>query len=158
MPGRDTGKAAVADRTLIIERVFDAPRELVFEAWTRREHAERWWCPKGAELRMEEMDVRPGGTWRRVMIIPGRGDFRRSGVYREVTPPERLVFTYLTDDPDAIAPHETLVTVTFEDMGGRTKLTLRQEGFDSTAARDSHRGGWTTTLDRLGERLREMAR
>jgi uncharacterized protein YndB with AHSA1/START domain len=155
MAPRNNPSAAPTERTLLIERVFDAPRELVFQAWADERQAAQWWGPKGIDLVYVEMDVRPGGKWRKCMrSADGKHEYWRSGVYREVVAPERLVFTYFSDDPNSKPGHETLVTVTFEEHeAGRTKLTLHQAVFESAAARDSHRGGWTTTVERLAEYL-----
>jgi uncharacterized protein YndB with AHSA1/START domain len=156
MAPRNSSSTAQAERALVLERVFNAPRELVFKAWTDEKHAGQWWGPKGLEVAYVEMDVRPGGAWRKCMRSPGGTEYWRSGVYREVVEPERLVFTYISDDPKGSPGHETLVTVTFEqEPGGRTKLTLHQAVFESAAARDSHRGGWTTTIEQLAEYLGE---
>jgi uncharacterized protein YndB with AHSA1/START domain len=136
---------ATKDRTLVIERLVAAPRELVWSAWTERSHAIKWWCPKGFELSFLEMDVRPGGKWRRCMR-DGKGLERWvSGVYQEIVRPERLVFTYGRDQGD------TVVTITLAEAEGGTKLTLHQAEFESVEARDSHRGGWSSALERLGE-------
>jgi uncharacterized protein YndB with AHSA1/START domain len=96
-----------------------------------------------------QMDVRAGGAWSKTMGTPGGPEYRRSGVYREVVEPERLVFTYVTDDPRSNRGEETLVTVTFRDLGTKTRLTLRQAGFRTVEARDAHRSGWASTLGRL---------
>ena len=146
--------AGEASRTLHIERVLDAPRELVWEAWTDPAHAERWWGPKGFDVVHLEMDVRPGGSWKKCMRRQKDGfEAWRSGVFRAVEMPERLAFTYVSDDPRGIAGHETVVTVTFEDLDAKTRLTLHQAVFESVEARDSHQGGWSSTMDRLGEYL-----
>ena len=145
------------ERTLVIERVFDAPRELVFRMWTDPQHAANWWGPEGMDVTSLEMDVRPGGAWRKCMRA-GTRDYWRRGVYREVVEPERLVFTYFSDDPNSDPAHETVVTVTFEeDAPGRTRLTLRQALFESVAARDSHGRGWSTCVDRLSRYLQGAA-
>lgn len=149
-------RPAVADevsRTLHIERVLDAPRELVWEAWTDPAHAERWWGPKGFEVVYLEMDVRPGGAWKKCMRRQDGFEAWRNGVFRAVDRPERLAFTYTSDDPRGIPGHETLVTLTFEDLDGKTRLILHQAAFESVEARDSHQGGWTSTIERLCEYL-----
>ncbi len=94
------------------------------------------------------MDVRPGGGWHRRMRTKD-GLIAKWGEYREVVSPERLVFTYNTEYADGTVEPETLVTVTFEDLGGRTRLTLRHEAFWSEPASVSHTGGWTGALERL---------
>jgi uncharacterized protein YndB with AHSA1/START domain len=138
---------------LVISRVFDAPRSLVFKVWTQPEHLARWWGPEGFTLLSCETDVRPGGTWVRVMRAPEGSKHIKRGVYREIVEPERLVFTYVNEDADGRPGPETVVTVSFEEQGGKTKLTLHQTGFESIGARDAHEGGWTSCLERFAEYL-----
>jgi uncharacterized protein YndB with AHSA1/START domain len=97
------------------------------------------------------MDVRAGGAWRKCMRSPDGVDYWRSGVYREVVEFERLVFTYVSDDPQGIRGHETLVTIDFTDQGKKTLMTFRQAVFDSGATRNSHRGGWGESMDRFAD-------
>lgn len=149
MAMKPRAQARPEERELVLTRVFEAPRDLVFRAWTLPEHAAQWWGPMGLEITQMEMDARPGGAWRKCMRTPDGREFWRHGVYREVVPPERLVFTYFSDDTHSNPEHEMLVTVTFEDLGGRTRLTLRQTELESAAARESHRTGWLSTLERL---------
>jgi len=145
----EPGNAGADGRELLLTRVFDAPRRLVFKMWTQPEHLAHWWGPAGFTMIASETDVRPGGIWRRTMRGPDGGAFFRHGVYREVVEPERLVFTYVTDDITGPG-QETLVTVTFAEHGGKTRLTLHQAVFHSVAARDSHQRGWTGCLERFG--------
>ena len=125
----------------LITRIFDAPRERVFEAWAKAEHRAKWFGPKDFTATVIEDDVRTGGAYHFHMRGPNYDDHWR-GVYREVVVPERLVFTWGGD---------TVVTVTLEDLGGKTRLTLRHEGFPSASIRDEHTHGWSSTLERLGE-------
>jgi uncharacterized protein YndB with AHSA1/START domain len=145
--------ALSAERELVVTRIFDAPRRLVFEMWTEPEHLLRWWGPRGFTTISGRMDVRPGGAWSRSMRTPDGSIIRKHGVYREIVAPERLVLTYVTDDLAGNPGPETLVTVTFADLGGKTRLTLHQAVFESAAARNAHRGGWTGCLERLAEYL-----
>jgi uncharacterized protein YndB with AHSA1/START domain len=142
-----------AERELVITRIFDAPRRLVFKMWTEPEHLVRWWGPSGFTTISGRMDVRTGGVWSRSMRAPDGRVIRKHGVYREIVMPERLVFTYVTDDPVGNPGPETLVTVTFTDLGGKTRLTLHQGGFESVLAGEAHHGGWTSCLERLAEHL-----
>jgi uncharacterized protein YndB with AHSA1/START domain len=135
----------------VVTRVLDAPRKLVFRVWTAPEHAARWWGPQGFTLVSCEMDARSGGAWRRCMRAPEGTVHWKRGMYREVVEPELLVFTYADEDEDGAAGPETLVTVTFAEHAGKTKLTLRQTGFQTLASRDGHEGGWTSALERLAE-------
>jgi uncharacterized protein YndB with AHSA1/START domain len=136
---------------LTLSRMIDAPRPLVFGAWTDPEQIARWWGPKGFTTTRYEMDVRPGGTYRFVMRSPDGTDHRKRGVYREIVAPERIVFTFVWEEPDGRLGHELLVTVTFEAVGTKTRLTLHQTGFNSIEWRDSHVAGWTSCLERFGD-------
>jgi uncharacterized protein YndB with AHSA1/START domain len=146
-------EAATVAAELVISRIFDAPRRLVFEAWNDPAHLARWWGPHGFTLISCEAEVRPGGAWRRTMRAPEGRVIRKHGVYREVAAPERLVFTYVSDDGAGNPGPETLVRVTFTDIGDRTRLILRQTFFASVAERDAHRDGWTSCLGRFAEYL-----
>jgi len=132
---------------LVIERDFRAPRARVFAAWTDINQASLWWMPRDFTLLSCEMDVRPGGRWRREMRSADGGVFVKHGVYREIVAPERLVFTYVTED-DGIE-RETVVTLTFAEIAGGTRLTLRQTGLTTDAGFASHRNGWTGAVESL---------
>ena len=111
-----------SDREIRMTRLFDAPRHLVFEAMTRCEHIKRWWGCLGEGYSVPEcqMDLRPGGKWRFVNRHP-QGEAVFYGVNREITPPERVVFTEIYEPfPDA----ESLVTATYTEEGGKTRLTV----------------------------------
>jgi uncharacterized protein YndB with AHSA1/START domain len=138
---------SVADE-LVLTRDIAAPRARVFAAWTDAHAASNWWAPRDFTPLSCEMDVRPGGTWRRRMRAPDGTVVTKWGVYREVAAPERLVFTYWTESAGVTDP-ETLVSLTFADLGNRTRLTLRHTAFESDAARLDHQGGWTGALERL---------
>jgi uncharacterized protein YndB with AHSA1/START domain len=143
------------ERTLIITRVLDAPRDMVFAAWVDRNQAAQWWGPKGFTTVSNAMDVRVGGAWRRVMRSPAGAEHRSRGIYREIVAPERLVFSFTWEQggPPGHGP-ETVVTVTFTELArNRTELTLRQEGFATTAGRDEHNVGWSSCLARFAEYL-----
>ena len=142
-----------AERELVITRVFAAPRALVFEAWTDPRHAMSWWGPVDHPATHVEMDVRPGGRWRHRLTSPETGqDLWHGGVFREVAAPERLVFTFAWEE-EGERGLETLVTVTFPEESGKTRMTFRQVPFQSVEERDGHRGGWTSTFDRLDRHL-----
>ncbi len=144
-------------RAVIITRVFDAPRELVFKMWTDPKHLAQWWGPKGFTNPVCEMDARPGGALRIVMRGPDGVEYPMTGVFREIAPPERLVFTSVTVDKDGHPLLEGLTTVTFADEGGKTKLTLRTRavGLVAQAARmlEGMEAGWTQSIDRLEEHV-----
>jgi uncharacterized protein YndB with AHSA1/START domain len=143
----------IEERTLILSRVFDAPRALVFKVWTQPEHLARWWGPRNYVVISYKADVRVGGTFRFGVRSPENTEHWAHGTYREVTPPERLVFTTAWEHPDGSPKHETVVTLTFAEQGDKTRLTLKQTLFESVTARDLHRGGWSSSFDLLEEYL-----
>lgn len=116
----------MSERGYTIVRTFDAPRDLVWEAWTRPEHFAVWFGTDEAEMRDVELDVRPGGAWRGTMVVPGRDPMPWNGVFREVTEPEFLVMD-LTDETGDAGEYETY-TVGLTEVDGRTEMTLRQSG------------------------------
>lgn len=138
---------------LTIFREFEAPRELVFRAWTERALLMKWLCPAGFTTTTGAMDVRPGGAWRAGMRAPDGAEFVAFGEYREIVPPERLVMTHMWDEP-GVPPHETVITVTLAERGGKTVMTFEQSGFVSAVSRDSHGEGWGGAFENLGEALR----
>jgi uncharacterized protein YndB with AHSA1/START domain len=153
---RENGGAAsdTAQRELTITRVFDAPRKIVFAAWTDAKQAAQWWGPQGFTTISCEMDVRVGGAYRACMRSPEGTRHCRRGIYREVAPPERLVFTYAWEDEAGSLGDETILTVTFADAGrGKTRLTLHQAMFETEIARDAHHGGWSSCMERFAAYL-----
>ena len=152
MPGADDvgGARWSKKRELTIERVFNAPRELVFQAWTKPEHLVHWWGPKGFTLPTCEMKFRVGGSFRLVMRGPDGKDYPFQGAYLEIVEPERIVFQgTIHDEPG----HQVWTTVTFAEEHGKTKVTVQQTySFESDATRGAPEG-WRQTLDRLGEYL-----
>jgi uncharacterized protein YndB with AHSA1/START domain len=140
---------------LIIKRDIAAPRSRVFAAWTDISQVALWWVPKGCTLLDCAMELRVGGAWRRRMRGPDGGIITKHGVYREIVPPERLVFTYNTEYADGRIDSETVVTLTLAEMDGRTRLTLQHVNFATEALATSHHGGWTTALERLFAYLAE---
>ena len=142
------------ERELVMTHLFDAPRALVWAAWTERRHLEHWQgAPQGFTVTTAEADIRPGGAFRICMRSPEGVDHWLQGVYREVVAPERLVFTHAWLDADGKPDKETLVTITFAERGRKTELNLRQTGFTSDESRTGHEGGWASTLDRLAAYL-----
>lgn len=142
-------KAAEKPIELVITRVFNAPRELVWKAWTDGETMSRWSAPHGFTIHHGERELRPGGAWRCGMRAPDGEDHWVGGVYREVTPPERLAFTHAWEE-NGKRGHETLVTVTLEAVeAGKTRMIFVQSGFDSTTSRDGHKEGWSEAFEQL---------
>lgn len=149
--------AEIAERSIITTRVFDAPRELVFKAWTDPAHIGEWFGPDGFTITMQEMDVRLGGTWRFIMHGPDGVDYTNLVVYTEVAPPERLAYDH-SDDEGANAFH---TTVTFVEHDGATTLTMtallasadeRERVVEEVGAVE----GGQQTLGRLAEYLEKV--
>lgn len=140
-------------RELVISRAFDAPRQLVFKAWTEPERLVRWWGPRGFTLPVCKMELRPGGAYRFCMRSAEGTDHWLQGVYREVVEPERLVFTWAWEDAEGQLGPETVVTVTFVEQGDRTRLVVHHARFETDSARDAHQEGWTSCIERLAEYL-----
>jgi uncharacterized protein YndB with AHSA1/START domain len=145
------------DRVLIIERVFDAPRELVWDAFTRTEHLMQWMGPRDHPAVSYEADPRVGGKWRACLRSPdGKEVLWQGGVFHEISPPERVVYTFQWDKrtPDDVT-FATLVTITFAEEGDRTRMHFQQSYFNSNANRDGHNFGWNGSFDRLADFLKE---
>ena len=138
-----------ADDELLITRTFDAPAAVLFAAWTRPEHFVRWFGPMDFECPEVSIDLRIGGAYRATIRSPTRGENRFGGVYREIVPNRRLVFTFVWDNEGPSHGVETVVTVTLEERDGKTVQTLHQRGFADVERRDSHVGGWTSCLEKL---------
>jgi uncharacterized protein YndB with AHSA1/START domain len=147
------------NREMVITRLIDAPRELVFEAWTNPEHVKHWWGPNGFTNTIHEMNVKPGGVWRFMMHGPDGTDFPNKIVFNEVVRPERLTYTHSSEDENDPNVFET--TVTFEEQNGKTNLTMRalfatKEERDSVTKEFGALEGGKQTLNRLEEYLKKM--
>lgn len=121
-----------SDREVVISRLLDAPRELVFEAWTDPQHVVNWWGPDGFRTTIREVAIRPGGIWRFTMHGPDGVDYLNRIEFIEVKRPERLVYHHYGEGDDQMHFH---VTVTFDDQQGKTMLTMRSI-FDTAAERN----------------------
>jgi len=148
------------DREIVLSRVFQAPRQLVFAAWTQEEHLTQWFGPKGFTTKSHECDVRVGGRWRFDMTGPDGKVWDNRMVFLEIEAPERLVFDHGSDQDDDEGRFR--VTITFEEQSdGKTVVTMRQL-HPTKQQRDAGVGfgavelGYTT-LDKLAEHLRQMA-
>ena len=122
------------DEQILITREFDAPKHLVYRAWTTPELVRRWWTAKRGQMKLAEIDLRVGGTWRYVMVAKGGFEVGFHGEYREIVPNERIVSTEVYEGmPDA----QALDTVTFTEVDGRTILTILVQ-HASKRDRDAH--------------------
>jgi len=137
------------EKVLSITRVFDAPRHLVFEAWTRPEHLKRWFAAHGFDIPCAEWEMKPGGAWHSSMSKPNGLLLKMGGICQEIVPDEKLVLTHAWDVETGGTGHETVITVTFEDQGEKTLMHFHQAFFLSKEVRDDHRGGWNEFFERL---------
>ncbi len=147
-------------RALTLIRVFDAPRALVFKAFTDPVHLARWWGPHGFTTPVCEFDARPDGALRIHMRGPDGSVHVALGTVREIVAPERLVFAIRLEEADGSVRFENLTTVTFAEQAGGTELTLQVRVLRATAAAAANlagmRAGWSQSLDRLGELLTQL--
>ena len=146
---------------LEIRRTFAAPREKVFRAWTEREGLERWMCRDVPthDPQFLELDVRPGGRYAIEIKMPDGVVYLGQGTYREVKPPERLVFTWAwmrtpESKTENLQTSESLVTVEFFDRGGSTEMVFTHWKLTGQESRDVHRKGWMGCFDVLAEYLK----
>jgi uncharacterized protein YndB with AHSA1/START domain len=152
---------SAADREIAFTRVFDAPRRMVWEAWTDPEQLVLWWGPKGFTTTIDEMDVRAGGEWKMVMHGPDGVDYPNKSIFTEVVPYELLRYT-LSGGKRGGPAAQFEMTATFEEDGGKTRLTMRMI-FASAEARDENvrvygsiEGG-KQTLERLAAHLSDVS-
>jgi uncharacterized protein YndB with AHSA1/START domain len=153
------------DQELVIVRIFDVPRELVWQAWTDPEHLMRWWGPKGFTSPACKIDLRMGGTYLNCMRSPEGQEFWSTGVYREIVEPSLLVCTdSFADEKGTVVPAthygmspdfplELQITVTLEEDDGKTRMTLRHVGIPSGEMSEMCEAGWNESFDKLAECL-----
>jgi uncharacterized protein YndB with AHSA1/START domain len=158
-------------KEFVISRVFDAPRDKVWKAWTEVERLKQWWGPKGFTVSYCKIDLRPGGVMHYCLRMPDGNEMWGKFVYREIVKPQRLVWINSFSDKDggttvhpmsADWPREMLSTATFEEQGGKTKVTVQWVPVDSSTqierntfekGRDSMKQGWGGTFEQFAEYL-----
>lgn len=133
---------------LELKRTLAVPRPVVFRACTQPGELAKWWGPRGFTVPSVALDLRAGGHYRIAMQPPEGEVFHLSGEFREVQPPSRLAYTFVWEPP-APDDRETVVKMTFEDLGEWTELTVLQQGFATEERRALHQEGWSDSLDRL---------
>ena len=159
----DQGQTATRE-ALVIERIFEAPVELVWKAWTEPEHMKRWFGPHGYTCPVVEIDLRVGGKNLNCMRSSEGQDIWSTGTYKEIVPMKRLVITdsFADENGNPVPathygmpemPMEMLISVDFEDLGGRTKMTLRHEGLPAGDMREGAGQGWSESFDKLADSL-----
>ena len=154
-----TGNTAAKEKEyeLVLMRVFDAPRELVFKVWTDPKHVSQWWGPHGFTNPVCELDLRPGAAIGIHKRGPDGTVYRMTGVYHQIVKPERLVFTSAALGADGSPLFEVLTTMTFAEQTGKTKQTMRARVIKTTARAAQYlagmEAGWVQSLERLAESL-----
>jgi uncharacterized protein YndB with AHSA1/START domain len=149
---------------LSLTRFFDAPRERVFAAFTNPNHARQWMGPRGFLATHYEQDARPGGKWRTLLhqtdsarhgrVMP---DLGLGGEFKEVEPPERLVYTFAWEGQGGQPTRETVITIRFTEVeNSRTRMDFHQAFFDTPEQRQGHNEGWNSSFDRLNDYLQQM--
>jgi uncharacterized protein YndB with AHSA1/START domain len=139
--------------SLRLSRHYPVAPEKVWRAWTDPEALKRWWGPEAADrVSLAQLDVRAGGRFRIVFGGPQGKDHEVQGVYKEVVPNRRLVFTWTW--PNSTPERESVVTIVFNAVGSGTELDFRHEQFFDQAARDGHQRGWSGALAKLDDYLR----
>lgn len=153
------------ENEVIITRIFDAPRELVWKAWTEPEHFKRWWGPKTFTCPACKMDFRIGGRYHYCMRSADGKDYWTTGIFREIVPLQKIVYTdsFADEKGNEVLPShygmqgewskELIVTVTFEEHKGKTKMILRHTGIPSGPLSDGAKNGWNESFDKLAESL-----
>ena len=171
MTAREAGAGTAtgaAERELVIVRTFDAPRELVWKAWTQCDLLKRWWGPKNFTAPYCKIDLWVGGKYLYCMRSPEGQDYWSTGIYREIVAPERLVCTdsFADEKGNAVPashygmgdnwPEELLVTITLQAEGNKTKMTLRHVGIPAGDMAEMTSAGWNESFDKLAESLKSI--
>ena len=156
--GNTTTFTQPSDREIVMTRVFDAPRELVFKAYTDPDHIPQWWGQRSSTTIVDKMDVRPGGAWRFVQRDKDGNEYAFNGEYREIVPPQRLVYTF---EFEGMPGHVLIETIAFEEHDAKTTLTSTSL-FTTVEDRDGMlasgmEAGAIESWDRLAEHLGSMA-
>jgi len=146
------------EQTITLTRVFEAPRERVFACWTRAEHLQHWFGPKGFTIHSCEADARPGGTFKLCLRAPDGKDYWVRGKYREITVPSHLVIDCAADDDKGVERLQEVIDVTFTESRGKTTVAVnavaRGPSDEAAAMLKGMDKGWAQTVERLGAHLR----
>jgi len=143
---------------LTMTRVLDAPRADVFRAWTDPESLREWWGPGDFTCPSAEVDLRRGGRYRLVMQPPGGPEIVVAGVYQEVDPPSRLVYTWSWEGGPATSEPDSVVTVEFRDLGNRTEVVVSHGGFPPGHSISDYESGWAAGFVKVEAHLRRTSR
>lgn len=146
-------RTPVATPALVLRRTYAAPRQRVFDAWTKPELAVKFLGTGDTTVPEARMDVRTGGSYSIVMLKSDGERWNVGGAYREVRPPERLCMTWRWEEDNPEDEYDTLLTLEFNELDGGTELVLTHEQFASVDSRDRHEQGWTAIMEQLDAAL-----
>ena len=150
--------AQLSDHELVITRTFDAPAEVVFSMWSDPEHFKNWMGPETFDCPVVEMDFRVGGRYRAMIRSDAHGQNWFGGIYKEIEPYTRLVFTFVWDSGGPSDGVETVITILFRETDGRTEQIFRQAGILDVERRDSQLGGWSSAFNKLQTYIEQQAK
>lgn len=153
---RATGEEG-AGYTIVLHRTFDAPRVLVWKAWTESDHLLRWMCPANFNVLFAENELRIGGRWRSGMRSPEGEDFIHCGEYVEIEKPSRLVFTHQWERNSLEPQANTMITVVLDERDGKTDMIFIHAGLATVESACSHQNGWTGAFEYLARHAAELA-
>ena len=148
-------KEIAAPPSVEVRRTIRAPRQRVFDAWTKTEELKAWHAPGPLTVSLAEIDLRPGGKYRIHMREPDGKEHRVSGVYREIDPPKKVVYSWGWDGDHPVK--DSTVTIEFLERGELTEVVLTHSGIEHDEERGKHAGGWTSILDKLEARYSTVA-
>ena len=135
-------------RQIVLTREIAAPRTLLFRLWTEPEHLMRWWGPQATTASSVSVDLREGGAWRHCILTAEGKEYWSHGRYREIVPPERLVFTFAWEGQDGKPGHQMQVTVELHELGEKTRLVFRKVELPDDTELKLQTGGWEQALDK----------
>ena len=162
-----TSSTKADGKEIVITRVVDAPREQVWQAWTEPEHFKKWWGPKGFTCPASKIDLREGGKYLHCMRSPDGKDYWSTGTYKEIVPQKKIVCTdSFADENGNIVPAshygmsddfplELIVTITFDEVDGKTQMTLTHIGTPVGEMSEMTQAGWNESFDKLAESLNQ---
>jgi uncharacterized protein YndB with AHSA1/START domain len=152
----ETAASTAAPPTIQVRRTIRAPRQRVFDAWTKTEELKKWHAPGPLTVTFAEIDLRPGGKYRIHMTEPDGKEHKVSGVYREIDPPRKLVYSWGWDGDHPVK--DSTVTLEFIERGDATEVVLTHSGISHEGERKGHTEGWTSILDKLAAHFDRTAK
>ncbi len=151
--GKNGNTNTATGERLVLRRKYNSKRDRVWKAWTDKDEMMAWHAPEGLSVAEYIADLRVGGAFRLTMMQPSSEKLVAKGVYREITPPEKLSYSWIWEEDTPEEEHETLLTIEFNDLGEETEVVFTHENLASAESRDRHTEGWNQVLDKLTAHL-----